>query len=198
MFKQRHTLTALAALLLVGPASAEPLIDVRQPMTPPEWALLQREVLRAGSQAVKRFYDLYFDERGYLQHVARWGILDGTDDAIETFHNWTLFHALGADDLVLDRYRKALEGHFRQYTDVTLAIDELTSLFTLKATSATTPMSPPRPPTSPGTESITASSIATPTGYTPAKGCAPSSSRASRTRRTLGTPRVCGASPGCI
>ncbi len=109
----------LAAASSTALAWAEPLIEVRERMTPPEWALLEREVLRAGSEAVDVFYAKYFDERGYLQHLARWGILDGTDDAIETFHNWTLFHSLGAKDSVLDHYRKALEGHFRQYTAVT-------------------------------------------------------------------------------
>ncbi len=114
----------IAVAMLVGAVprglvAAEPLIEIREAMTPPEWALLQREVLRAGSDAVDLFYEKYFDERGYLLHVARWGILDGTDDAIETFHNWTLFHALGADNLVLDRYRKGFHGHLRQYTDVT-------------------------------------------------------------------------------
>ncbi len=109
---------ALATVFVTDRAAAEPVVEVRETMTPPAWALLEREVLRAGSAAVDLFYDKYFDERGYLLHVARWGMLDGTDDAIETFHNWTLFHALGADDLVLDRYRKALEGHLRQYTDV--------------------------------------------------------------------------------
>ncbi len=112
-------LLALAAAFTPGISTAEPVLDVRTPMSPPQWALLEREVLRAGSQAVARFYGQYFDERGYLLHVARWGILDGTDDAIETFHNWPLFHALGAGDLVLDRYHKGLEGHFRQYADVT-------------------------------------------------------------------------------
>ncbi len=110
---------AAAAVSSVAPAVATTTVEIRQPMTPPAWALLERELLRAGSEAVKRFYEHYFDERGYLMHVARWGILDGTDDAIETFHNWTLFHALGAGDAVLALYRKALEGHFEQYTKVT-------------------------------------------------------------------------------
>ncbi len=45
----------IVAILLPAIAvsrKAEPLIDVREPMTPPEWALLQRELLRAGSEAV--------------------------------------------------------------------------------------------------------------------------------------------------
>ena len=115
---KRIALLALASVFPFVVPAAEPLIEIRSPMPPPQWALLEREVLRAGSQAVNEFYSNYFDERGYLRHVARWGILDGTDDAIETFHNWTLFHALGAEDLVLDRYHQALEGHLRQYTDV--------------------------------------------------------------------------------
>ena len=50
-------------------------------MSPPEWALLERELLDASGEAVSDFYDHFFDERGYLLHVARWGALDGTDDA---------------------------------------------------------------------------------------------------------------------
>ncbi|MCW5978527.1 MAG: hypothetical protein KIT09_10640 [Bryobacteraceae bacterium] len=111
-------LVAVAAAVFSAGAPAEQVIELTEPMSPPEWALLERAVLRAGSEAVERFYDRYFDQRGYLEHVARWGILDGTDDAIETFHNWTLFHAVGASDLVLDRYRQALEGHLRQYSQV--------------------------------------------------------------------------------
>ena len=41
---------------------------------PPYWALLEREVLQAQSEACEAFYARYFDERGYLQCVPRWGI----------------------------------------------------------------------------------------------------------------------------
>jgi hypothetical protein len=119
MIRSIPVAVALAVLTSVSLCSASQPIEVREPMTPPEWALLERELLRAGSEAVDLFYEKYFDEQGYLLHVARWGILDGTDDAIETFHNWTLFHALGADNLVLERYQRALEGHIRQYSAVT-------------------------------------------------------------------------------
>ena len=47
-------------------------------MSPPEWALLEREVLDASGAAESKFYNQYFDERGYLLHVARWGALDGS------------------------------------------------------------------------------------------------------------------------
>ena len=99
-------------------AAAEVNVSIEKPMPPPAWALLERELLRANSRAVQAFADKYVDERGYLEHVARWGTLDGTDDAIETFSNWTLLHALGASDSVLKLWKKALEGHLRQYKDV--------------------------------------------------------------------------------
>ena len=57
------------------------------------------------SVACERFYDKYVDERGYLLHTPRWGTLDGPDDAIETFFNWTLLHALGGSDSVLEHVR---------------------------------------------------------------------------------------------
>lgn len=85
-------------------------------MAPPAWALLQRELLRANAAACKEFYERYFDERGYLLCVERWGGDDGPDDAIENCAAWPLLHALGAPDEVLQLYKKAWEGHLRQYT----------------------------------------------------------------------------------
>ena len=102
-----------------GTSQAQTLIEITTPMTPPNWALMERELLCANSEAVEDFYDYYFDESGYLLHAARWGTLDGTDDAPETFHNWTILYALGASDTVLELYRKGQEGHFRQYKEVT-------------------------------------------------------------------------------
>jgi hypothetical protein len=94
---------------------AQPAIEITSPVPPPAWALLELELLRANSQAVEIFADKYLDERGYLLHVPRWGCVDGTDDAIETFAKWPLLHALGASESALQLYNKALEGHFLQY-----------------------------------------------------------------------------------
>lgn len=94
-------------------------------MAPPEWALLERSLLDENSRAVEAFADRYLDERGYLLHTPRWGTLDGPDDAIETFYNWTLLHTLGGSDSVLELYRKALEGHLQQYGEIRT---ELTTL----------------------------------------------------------------------
>ncbi len=115
-------------LLLISFAKAnqaQPVIEIKTPMPPPEWALLERELLRANSTAVEAFADRFLDEKGYLLHTPRWGTLDGTDDAIETFANWTLLHALGASNSVLELFKKGLEGHLRQYKELKTVTTEI-------------------------------------------------------------------------
>ncbi len=99
------------------PRSRSVTIEVTNPILPPHWALLERELLRAQTQACQEFFAHYFDDRGYLQCVPRWGGDDGPDDAAENLLNWTMLHAVGAPDIVLDLYKKGWEGHLRQYTE---------------------------------------------------------------------------------
>ena len=89
-------LTSFVTLAALTGQAQVPVAVIETPMPPPEWALLQREVLDANSRAVEAFAAKYMDSRGYLLHTPRWGTLDGPDDAIETYYNWTLLHALGA------------------------------------------------------------------------------------------------------
>lgn len=114
---RRHFL-ASASALAAWPvsASSNPSLVVTTPMAPPEWALLQRELLRVQTEACEAFYARYFDDRGYLRAVERWGANDGPDDAIEHLNDWALLHALGGSDRILDLYRKAWEGHLQQYS----------------------------------------------------------------------------------
>ena len=91
-------------------------LTIETPMPPPAWALLERELLRANAAACEEFFNRYFDERGYLLCVERWGGDDGPDDAIENCNDWPILHALGASDSVQRLYHKAWEGHLRQYT----------------------------------------------------------------------------------
>jgi hypothetical protein len=106
-------------------AAGNPGIVVKTPMAPPQWALLERELLRANSRAAEQFFARYVDERGYLAHTPRWGTLDGPDDAIETFFNWTLLHAMGGSDSLLGMYNKALDGHLRQYGELRTTLTKL-------------------------------------------------------------------------
>ena len=47
----------------------------------------------------------------------RWGGDDGPDDAIENLIYWPILHAAGGSDAILHMYKKAWEGHLRQYTE---------------------------------------------------------------------------------
>ncbi|MBL8294171.1 MAG: hypothetical protein JNN08_20170, partial [Bryobacterales bacterium] len=106
-------------------AQGQVTVRVSKPMAPPQWALLERELLKHNSTAVERFAERYMDERGYLAHTPRWGTLDGPDDAIETYWNWTILHALGGSDRVLELYKLGYEGHMRQYNELRTKLTEL-------------------------------------------------------------------------
>lgn len=109
---------AFLVLTTAAAALAQPALEINKTVSPPAWALLERELLKQSSLACDRFANKYLDARGYLLHTPRWGTLDGPDDAIETFYNWTLLHALGGSDSVLAHYKKALEGHLLQYKEM--------------------------------------------------------------------------------
>src|SRR5258707_658126 len=96
--------------------AAEPAITIDTPMAPPAWALFERELLRANAAACEEVFKKYFDERGFLLCVERWGGDDGPDDAIENCNDWPLLYALGAPEPLRELYEKAWEGHLRQYT----------------------------------------------------------------------------------
>lgn len=106
---------AILLLLPVVATAAEPL-RIDTPMSPPAWAMLQRELIKANNAACEEFYHRYFDDRGWLLCVERWGGDDGPDDAIENCNDWPLLYALGGSEKVRELYEKAWEGHLRQYT----------------------------------------------------------------------------------
>src|ERR1051325_3374445 len=91
-------------------------LHITSPMAPPRWAVLERELLDTNTRACRAFFEKYFDERGFLRCVERWGGDDGPDDAMESCIDWPILHALGADDSVLEMVDLAWEGHLRQYT----------------------------------------------------------------------------------
>jgi hypothetical protein len=119
MTTRRFVLAGASALVfaaLAKSAKATPIVSVSTPMAPPEWALLQRQLLKANEEACAAFFARYFDERGWLRAVERWGANDGPDDAIENVNDWPTLHALGAGDQVLAMAKKAFDGNVAQYT----------------------------------------------------------------------------------
>jgi hypothetical protein len=119
------SLLLLAAFASAQTPRQELTVQIKTPMPPPAWALMERELLRYNSIGVERFAQKYVDEKGYLLHTPRWGTLDGPDDAIETFWNWTLLHAMGGSDSVLELFKKAQEGHWKQYGELRTKLTEL-------------------------------------------------------------------------
>ncbi|MBT5833121.1 MAG: hypothetical protein HOH77_23270 [Candidatus Latescibacteria bacterium] len=94
-----------------------PAITISSPTTPPNWALLQRELMRAQATACEIFYHRYFDNRGYLKCIPRWGGNDGPDDAIENLTGYSMVHTLGGPQHIFDLYKQAWEGHIQQYSE---------------------------------------------------------------------------------
>ena len=93
------------------------ILHITSPVAPPEWALLQRELMRAQATACEVFYHRYFDSRGYLKCIPRWGGNDGPDDAIENLTGYSMVHTLGGPTHILDLYKQAWEGHIEQYSE---------------------------------------------------------------------------------
>jgi hypothetical protein len=129
---RRSFLMASAATLALPAAAAlaaESVFTIGAPMDPPEWALLERELLHAHTAACVKFFQRYFDPaNGWLETTPRYGGDDGPDDAIENVNDWPHLYALGGDDVIREMYTKAYEGHVQQYsaqktTDVPIAKD---------------------------------------------------------------------------
>src|SRR5437868_10008616 len=108
---------SVASLAVRGKAAPTgAVLGIETRMAPPAWAVLERRVLDASTPAVTEFYRKYYDDRGYVQCVLRWGADDGPDDAFENFAGWPELHALGGSDEVLRLYRKAVDGMIEQYS----------------------------------------------------------------------------------
>ncbi len=101
------------------------MITVSEPMAPPRWALLERHLIDSIAEACRVFYDRYFDEQGYLECMARWGALDGADDAAENVAAFPDLYAVGGPRDVYDLFRHGIEGHIRQYTEAKTTVTEL-------------------------------------------------------------------------
>jgi hypothetical protein len=117
-FTRRDFVASAGALALgagLGNAHARAQYLVNTPMLPPLWAILQRKLLDAHTEACEVFHAKYFDERNHLLCFPRWGTNDGPDDAIEHVNDWPLVHALGGSNRVLELYRAVYEGHLEQY-----------------------------------------------------------------------------------
>jgi len=95
------------------------IIEINERMAPPSWALKERLLLQESAKAIGIFDQKYMTEEGYLKIHVRFGGADGPDDAGENFSTWPLLYSLGADDSGLQLYKKAWNGHIKQYSEAT-------------------------------------------------------------------------------
>jgi hypothetical protein len=107
--------TRVVFVLVLAAAVRSEVIPVNTPMPPPEWAYAERALLKESASAAAEFAAKYTDSRGHFRGVERWGGNDGPDDVMETFHNWPLAYALGAEERLLNIYEKIWEGHLDQF-----------------------------------------------------------------------------------
>ena len=123
---RRSQIRRSVAALIVGGAvlatgvwtrAVDVSIRIATRMDPPRWAVLERRLLADNVPACREFFTKYFDDRGRIQCVLRWGANDGPDDAFENFNRWPELHALGAGNDILEMYTKGHEGLLRQYTE---------------------------------------------------------------------------------
>src|SRR5437879_919728 len=114
-------------------------VRVDAPMPSPRWAVLERKLLDDNATACREFFKKYFDDRGYLLCVVRWGANDGPNSdpqptIIKSMMNGSRgpmlrkataldwagdpFDLTGFTPLHGERSYKEFLAHYEEYTDV--------------------------------------------------------------------------------
>jgi len=92
-------------------------LHIDQPFRPPEWALLQRQLLANLNQAADEFVERYVQPDGTLLWRSFWPGMDGSDDPYEGFMNLALLYVLGGNRRLYDHARKVFDGITWQWTE---------------------------------------------------------------------------------
>jgi hypothetical protein len=88
---------------------------------PPEWAILERQLIERMNDSAEPLLEKYVREDGSILWPTSddFQSIDGLDDAYESFHNWPLFYALGGHekfrDISLKEY-EAITLQFQRYS----------------------------------------------------------------------------------
>ena len=82
--RRSFLMTSAAAMALpsMKAFATDATVTIGTPMDPPEWALLERELIHAHTAACVKFFHRYFNQAtGWLEETVRFGGDDGPDDA---------------------------------------------------------------------------------------------------------------------
>lgn len=93
-----------------------PTVGSGTPTTPPEWALLQRELIAEFERAAYFFVERYTAPDGTLPWRDSWIGLDGSDDPYEAFQGLPMLYLLGGGRELLDLAHREWEAVTRQWT----------------------------------------------------------------------------------
>lgn len=115
----KPTIFVILFLLLIFQVSAEgqsvsdkaiPSITANVIQSPPDWALMQRQLIKAMEEAGDFYWDRFTYDGGST-------ISEGPyDDLYEMFYNWPDFYMIGADERFFDRAISAYNGITRTNT----------------------------------------------------------------------------------
>lgn len=78
--------------------------------TPPSWAVMERQLIKSMEDAVPTYLSKFTRRDGSLYGNGPW------DDVTEMFYNWSLFYAIGADEVLFNTAIKEYNALVRQCT----------------------------------------------------------------------------------
>ncbi|MFD0681122.1 MULTISPECIES: hypothetical protein [unclassified Paenibacillus] len=93
------------------------MLRIEDRQVPPEWALLQQQLMASLNDAAQEFVDRYVQPDGTLIWRNVWPGMDGSDDPYEGFMNLALLYVLGGNRELYDHARKVWEGITWQWTE---------------------------------------------------------------------------------
>ena len=107
----------VAGLTQADSAKDLPVVRAEVPRAAPEWAVLQRHLIRTLDRAGEEFARVYTLPDGTLRWKERYeGGMNSSDDAYEGFRGFSLHHVLGGSKRLDTLHRHIWEGITRQFT----------------------------------------------------------------------------------
>ena len=114
----------------VGTMRSQVPLQITKPMSPPEWAFMERALLLESARLFEKYADKYINPNtGYMEIVENWGGIDGPDDVMENWYNCSLLYALGAPKSTLDLFNFIWNGHIDQFTELGMYYKEFVTSF---------------------------------------------------------------------
>jgi len=92
-------------------------LSIDRPYNPPDWAVLQQQLMSLLNEAAAEFVDRYVQPDGTLLWRSVWPGMDGSDDPYEGFMNLALLYVLGGQRELYDHARKVYDGITWQWTE---------------------------------------------------------------------------------